>query len=135
MKEPKVDLPTCLFGFVRGILRFERLGGGDLLHTQLNPDDFSDWGSILYEPPFVYNGSDYAITHLQKYSKFGFLLMWPFCFHVWFTFKFQKKDSSGLWIPGSEKVFYWRFGLWRWDAGNSRFIGPGTWYGPGLHWD
>jgi len=68
---------------------------------------------------------------------------WQLCFHLWFTFRYQQtKVGDGgavITIPGSEKVFYWRVGWSRWDAGDCKYvvekIGFGTWYGPGLHWD
>lgn len=106
----------------------------------------------------------FAITHLQKKARFGFLLMshekwWHLCFHIWYTFEYQKArpesiDANGRgvgeeWIPGSERVLYWRVGWSRWDAGDCKYVGGatiiigrlkieipfGTWYGPGLHWD
>jgi len=126
---PSESMPTCLLGFVKGVLRLEALGGADVYLW------CSNWFFWKKAPLSVNNsGQLFAITHLQKKSRFGFLLMWPFCFHVWFTFKFQEYIHD-IWSPGTEKVFYWRIGLWRWDAGDSKFIGPGTWYGPGFHWD
>jgi hypothetical protein len=73
-------------------------------------------------------------THLQKFSPFGFLIQWPLCFHVWYQFHGQINGQ-----PGTEKVFYFRVGWTRWDAGDMIYMfekfGFGTWYGPGLHWD
>lgn len=55
------------------------------------------------------------LTHLQKYSHFGFMLTWPFCFHFWIFWKLQDWDISGGWIPGTEKGIYFRTPGWRWD--------------------
>lgn len=72
-------------------------------------------------------------THIQYHSPWGFLLTWPLCFHVWYQFKPQEQDK-----PGTEKVFYFRIGAARWDAGDNKYItwkiGLGTWF-LGLHWD
>lgn len=125
--------PICLLGFMRGQVRYETCGG-----YEIYPGDFGNhW--LFFKKPFdamIPNiSTDYAVTHIQKRSKFGFLLMWPFCFHIWWTFKPQQQDNTWKWLPGTEVVLYWRFGKWRWDAGQCKFIGPWTWYGPGLHWD
>lgn len=134
MSSPEELYPTCLFGFVRGQVRYETCGGHEIF-----PGDSGNHWLVWVRPRdfFLPNiATDFAVTHLQKRSKFGFLLMWPFCFHLWYTFKYQEqKKENGYWIPGTEKVLYWRFGRWRWDAGQCLFIGPWTWYGPGLHWD
>lgn len=123
MKEPLVDYPTILLGYVKGLLRLETNGGGDMY-----VEHKSNW-LVYRKPEWIWNAM-YAVTHLQKKSRLGFLIAYPFCFHVWFTFKYQKDGE-----PGTEIVFYWRIGLWRWDSGDGKWIGPGTWYGPGLHWD
>ncbi len=73
--------------------------------------------------------TDWGPSHIQYDAPFGFLITWPFCFHIWFQFK---KQTPGF--PGSETVFYWRFGYARWDAGEGLYEVP-TWFGPGLHWD
>lgn len=133
MLPPDVLFPTCFLGFIKGQIRYETLGGFDMYP--------GDWGNhfLFFKKPFdafLPNiATDFAVTHLQKKSKCGFLIMWPFCLHFWWSFKPQQQAPGGSWIPGTEKVLYWRFGKWRWDAGDSKFIGPWTWYGPGLHWD
>jgi len=135
--------PTALIGFVGGPLRLETCGGGDLI------DSASPFKILFHQKPIVtVSGKTYAVTHLQKQSRCGFLLAshekwWQLCFHLWFTFRYQQtKVGDGgavITIPGSEKVFYWRVGWSRWDAGDCKYvvekIGFGTWYGPGLHWD
>lgn len=121
--------PIVLFGFLTYPIRFETLGGGDYWF------DSGLAAFFLFLQPFhSTNGKIYQVTHIQKKSRFGFLLYWPLCFHIWFTFKFQEQNEQGDWLPGTEKVLYWRFGAARWDAGDSKYICP-TWYGPGLHWD
>lgn len=129
-----MKLPTCVIGLVKGPLRREKCGGED------GYQDGSEYHLIVpLTDPSKQNPTDWAITHLQKKSKFGFLLMWPLCFHVWFTFKYQQQKLSDgnvlVDVPGSETVLYWRVGWKRWDAKDCVYIGPPTWYGPGLHWD
>lgn len=133
------NLPTALIGFVKGSMRWEACGGDEWYGNI--PSNFL----FFRKPSFTIDKLKgegpklYAITHLQKKSKFGFLLMWPLCFHVWFTFKYQQQKLSDgnvlVDVPGSETVLYWRVGWKRWDAKNCTYIGPPTWYGPGLHWD
>jgi len=141
-----MKLPTCLLGYVHGLTKYETCGGGYLYQ----PKSF-----LFMEGPYQWGQeSMYAVTHLQKLSKFGFLIMahekwWQLCFHIWYTFRYQQANSEGTWIPGSEIVFYWRIGYSRWDAGDCKYVlgeavkffgrlfkvSFGTWYGPGLHWD
>lgn len=118
-------VPVLLLGY--DIRRWETPGGRDL-YIQDYVKKFM-WGIIKY----VNNTRVFGPTHLQYSSPFGFLLTWPLCLHVWYQFRGQSFDSDGLRIPGSEKVFYWRFGA-RWDAGDEVYVVP-SWYGPGLHWD
>lgn len=84
---------------------------------------------------FEWDTKVYGPTHLQYKSPYGFLITWPFCFHIWYQISPKKYDDQGHEIPGSEKVWYFRAGLARWDAGDDKYIVP-TWYGPfNLHWD
>lgn len=119
MKYPKEEYPKVVLGYVHGPVRWEKNGGGEMMMFE---------NKLFVNQPALQNG--WQVTHLQKKSRFGFLIYKPWCFHIWITFKYQTPGE-----PGSESVFYWRVGLWRWDAGDGKFIGPGTWYGPGLHWD
>lgn len=145
-----MNLPIAAIGIVKSPLRVERCGGVDAYS-----EDVGVKFLFRTQPQQLFlDEAKYAVTHLQKKSKFGALLMshekwWHLCFHVWYTFKFQQTDDKGEWIPGSEKVLYWRIGWSRWDAGDCKYIlgwvrqilGKkitipfGTWYGPGLHWD
>ncbi len=119
---PPIDVvPTVLLGYVQGPLRMENRRG-DVI--------------VLGSGPRLFIGKKpvegYAVTHLQKYSRFGFLLHWPFGFHVWFTFRKQKGNDSDGWVPGSEIVFYARTPGYRMDTdygmkGTNGYIG--------LHWD
>ncbi len=72
------------------------------------------------------------LTHLQKYSHFGFMVTWPFCFHFWLMWHLQAKDEYGDWIPGSEQGIYFRTPGWRWDADLGM---KWTWGYFGLHLD
>jgi hypothetical protein len=144
-----VNLPTAALGYVWGPLRVERNGGGDVYLP-------GQGGLLINRKPFAVNesGDLFAVTHLQKKSRFGFLVManerwWHLAVHIWFVFVYQAKDPDGKWIPGSEVIFYWRCGYSRWDAGDGKYvmgwtrrvwkwvikIPIGTWYGPGLHLD
>ena len=61
------------------------------------------------------------LTHLQKFSHFGFMLTWPFCFHFWLMWRLQLQDTNPEslnptgWIPGSEQGIYFRTPGWRFD--------------------
>lgn len=143
-----MKLPICLIGYVRDFVRLEACGGADRYWLPL-----SGW-LFNFKPALASDGNLYAITHLQKRSKFGFLLVqheawYQLCFHIWFTFKYQQQMANGGWIPGTETVFYWRVGWSRWAAGACQYVHGeiikigkwsvkvpwGTFYGPGLHWD
>lgn len=127
MKEP-TGLPTVLIGYVHGPVRMEQVGGQDSY-----PDSNR---AMLFNKP----KGKFAVTHIQKKSRFGFLLMWPLCFHIWFQFRFQRQrmneNGDWIWKPGSEFVIYRRLGLWRWEAGSGRYIGPWTiYFNFSTHWD
>lgn len=117
---PIDTLPTVVLGFVWGKLRLERRDGRVAIM-------FRRFTELFWRTPI----GGYAVTHLQKYSRFGVLLTWPFCFHVWVTFKFQE-GHEGDWIPGSEKVFYARTPGYRFDTDYGM---KWTWGYIGLHWD
>lgn len=61
------------------------------------------------------SGDRTILTHLQKYSHFGFMLTWPFCFHFWLMWRLQK-GTEGNWEPGTEQGIYFRTPGYRWDA-------------------
>jgi hypothetical protein len=86
-----------------------------------------------------------VLTHLQKSSRCGFLLTWPFCFHIWFFWKKQARKKvnfsnnltnliyiSGDWLPGSERGIYFRTPGYRYDAELGM---KWTWGYIGAHWD
>ncbi len=115
------QFPICLFGF--DIRRWEYGGNRGDVYCQ----------GYVKKLLFWKKSQNCGPTHLQYFSPFGFLLTWPLCLHVWYQFKEQATDLGGDKIPGSETVFYWRFGA-RWDAQDSLYVVP-SWYGPGLRWD
>ncbi len=108
-------VPLLLLGY--DIRRWEAPGGGDLYDPTLVKKV-----ACLEENP------GYGPTHLQKHSPFGFLFVWPLCFHVWWQFREQTPN-----IPGSEIVAYFRIGFARWDAGDSCYMVPTLFIGG--HWD
>ncbi len=129
-----LTLPTVLFGYVghtndRGFkviaIRRESWNGTIRWDFPIN-----SW--LFNKKPYRVNGDDFAITHLQKKSKFGFLITWPFCFHIWFTFKEQQMDDHDEWLPGTEKVAYARTPGYRKDIAYGM---KWTWGYIGLHWD
>lgn len=73
------------------------------------------------------------LTHLQKYSRFGFMFTWPFCLHFWLFWKLQEVDKNGDFIPGTEQGIYFRTPGWRWDQDLGMIKTGGRI--PGLHWD
>jgi hypothetical protein len=105
MKFPSADYPTVLMGFVSGPVRWENLKG---------ESDYIGRNSFMINQPPVqfsnHQNATFAITHLQKKSKFGFLIMWPFIVHIWFFRKLQVEGE-----PGSESGLYVRSPGWRWD--------------------
>lgn len=56
------------------------------------------------------------LTHLQKYSHFGFMVTDPFCFHFWLFWRLQTDSGRNGWVPGTEQGIYFRTPGWRWDA-------------------
>lgn len=89
---------------------------------------------------------DGNITHLQKYSPLGYLITWPFCFHVWFFWRKQAYaydqiplmgkmvdvPGTGHWIPGTEQGIYFRTPGWRYDVELGMIWTNGY---VGGHWD
>ncbi len=126
-------IPTVRFGYVRGPVRFEKAGGGGDLYliTPSNKFIVNKTAQELGAP------EGYGPTHLQFQSRFGFLILRPFCLHFWFmAWPFRNKEFryDGSTVPASERGPYWRAGKARWEAGRGIYLSP-TWYGPGLHWD
>ncbi len=119
--EPIDTVPTTILGFVQGTMRVENMLG--VATSWLRTSNWVFW----HKPEY-----GYAVTHLQKYSKFGFLLTWPFCFHIYWEFKKQTGNDIDGWVPGSEKVFYARTPGYRMDIDYGM---KWTWGYIGLHWD
>lgn len=126
-------LPTVRFGYVFGPVRWESLD---------NWDYFEDHG--YYDRILVNEGERpiyahmCAVTHLQKKSRFGFLIFKPFIFHIWFTWRFQKQerhdDGAVVWVPGSERVTYGRTPGLRFDFAQGKYI-RSRGYFSFTHWD
>lgn len=117
---PLTTLPTAVLGLALTKTRIEDREGRVMIFPQSE--------TYFFRKP-IYG---FAVTHLQKYSKFGFLLTWPFCFHIWYTFKFQEGDDGVGWKPGTEKVLYARTPGYRKDTDYGM---KWTWGYIGLHWD
>jgi hypothetical protein len=88
----------------------------------------SIFGSVRIE----YDYNRVIVTHLQKYSPCGFLLTWPFCFHIWLFWKKQEGNDAIGWIPGSESGIYMRTPGYRYDFELGM---KWTWGYIGGHWD
>ena len=78
-----------------------------------------------------------VIDHQQRFSHVGFMVTWPFCFHVWIFWKLQevRNDphySNPLFVPGTESGFYARTPGWRYDADLGM---KWTWGYVGGNWD
>lgn len=80
----------------------------------------------------VASNGQIVLTHLQKYSRCGFLITWPFCFHLWFFWHKQEQNEYGIWIPGSESGIYARTPGWRYDIDLGMKFTRGY---VGGHWD
>lgn len=122
--------PICLLGFVQGQVRFESIGEGDFYPASMANAFF------IFRRPFTFFFKEFGITHIQKKSWFGFLIMWPLCFHVWIQFRKQKQedDENKTWIPGTEFVIYRRAGA-RWEAGSGNYEWPSLYLNFSTHWD
>lgn len=116
MKYPEVDYPTVVAGYIEGPLRWESLDGDELWFGY-------SYGRMSNITPLDFDGKTWGITHLQKKSRWGWLLMRPFCFHAWYFSKLQKQDVHGNWIPGTEKGWYVRTPGWRWDIAGTMIDG------------
>lgn len=121
--------PTVILGAIQGSVRLETNGGRELYTTLLD----KVITLFCWFKPITVIGEDYAPTHIQKESLFGFLLYKPLIFHFWISFRKQQINESGQYIPGSERVFYFRTPGWRWDSGDSKYILSKGYIG--LHWD
>ena len=73
-----------------------------------------------------------VLTHLQKYSHFGFMLTWPFCLHFWWMWDLQEGSEDEGWKPGTEQGIYFRTPGYRFDSDLGM---KWTWGYLGLHWD
>lgn len=110
-KYPTVDYPTIDSGVIHGPIRCESLDGSEMY---LEEDDVTVLNDFK---PFVLNGKTWGVSHLQKRSKRGWLKVSPSCYHWWWFWKLQEKDSNGQWISGSERGIYFRQPFsWRWDV-------------------
>lgn len=93
---------------------------------------------IVGEPRVEFNlNPDYSrsrevLFHLQKYSRCGFMMTWPFCFHIWFFWKKQEGDDVHGWVPGTEQGIYMRTPGYRWDTEQGM---KWTWGYVGGNWD
>jgi hypothetical protein len=77
------------------------------------------------------NGNE-VLTHLQKYSRCGFLVTWPFCFHIWYFWRKQTTLNFEVFVPGTEQGIYARTPGFRYD----RELGmKWTWGYAGGRWD
>src|ERR1700693_286808 len=83
--------PSAVFSFITGPIRIEPRTG------------------------WVEDGSK-ILPHLQKYSRFGLMMTWPFCFHFWLFWRLQQGNDISGWIPGTEQGIYFRTLGYRWDA-------------------
>lgn len=129
--------PTCLLGFVRGPLRLESAGGAEQYEEGKNTFLFFRAPDRRVDINHDANAHRYAVTHLQTRSRWGILLMWPLCLHVYVQFRYQMlcRVMGGVEphrVPGSEVIFYARAGA-RWEAGRALYIWPSAF--AGLHWD
>ena len=93
--------PSAVFSFITGPVRVEQSNGRTILN------------------------------HQQRYSHFGWMFTWPFCFHFWIFWKLQE-GIEGNWKPGTEQGIYFRTPGWRWDFELGMKWTCGYF---GLHWD
>lgn len=133
MKFPETDYPTLVEGRIEGQIRCEALDGSDLYLPEQT-------GIIRDLKPFEKDGKTYAITHLQKKSKKGFLIMEPFIIHTYYWWHLQEftqnPDGGWSWKPGTERGVYARTPGWRFDT-DKKLVRPWVFskgYAGG-HWD
>ena len=127
--------PSIRWGYIRGpLVRWEKAGAPE------GSDKFTDHANrLLHNLTAVGAGlpADYGITHLQKQSRFGFLIPRPFCLYMWWQIRPQATrlgDGAVLmYVPGSELCPTFRAGKARWDAFQKKYIIPTL--QAALHWD
>lgn len=150
MENPNVRYPLIIEGYVSGNrLRLESLDGSEMLMYPLDtaPNTPLQWknnGFYLqnFGPYRSPQGVVYGVTHLQKYSPYGWLKVDPDCYHWWRWIKTQQQDQQGTWIPGSEVGIYFRksrklFQLecWRWDRlAPDYWVRSGGYFGGHFDW-
>lgn len=136
---PKIEYPTIVEGTIRSDrLRLECIDGEEL---EISKETINLYPNFLAENfpgitfdgenfhlknagPFNYGSRTYGITHLQKYSTWGWLKVIPGCFHRWWFWGLQKKNSDGNWLPGTERGMYFRKPFsWRWDVAGTMIDG------------
>jgi hypothetical protein len=107
-----MKLPTAILGYVSGpLLRWNSVTKDAQTWT-------GDGGAQVNRRPI----GPWVVTHLQKQSRCGFLLFWPFIFHVWFFVKKQEVNGDGDWVPGTERGFYARTPGYRYDFADQKYI-------------
>ena len=122
-KYPSVEYPTVIRGYIEGPVRWEALDGSQIYHLENM--------KLKNQGPIWVEGKKYAITHLQKKSHKGWLLMSPYIFHWWNFTKLQDPNK-----PGTEEGWYGRTPGWRWQVATQDHI---LWIASkgylGKHWD
>jgi len=133
---PTVSYPTIIEGVVDGPMRCESLDGSEMYIGGDNEVHvLKNFG------PFEKDGKTWAVTHLQKKSKKGWLKTSPDGYHCWNFWQLQKQDNNGNWISGTERGIYFRKPFsWRWDVAGTFLDGAlrhFVWTKGflGLHWD
>lgn len=120
MKYPEELYPTVVEGVIYGPVRCESLDGSEMYLT--TPDEVTVFKNFK---PFMKDGKMWAVTHLQKKSRKGWLKMSPQSYHRWWFWKLQEQDEQGNWKPGTERGIYFRKPFsWRWDVASTN----------GKHW-
>lgn len=146
-RDNPVDAPVVVLGFVWGRLRYEKTIAGVGAADYFDGGGFKPW-FLFWRRPFslfkrgAADPKGWQMTHLQKGSPLGFLVYWPFCFHIWFHWKLQEfeigeKNASGNyphhWKPNTEQGIYLRSPGFRWDVNDGYFERTGGYVGS--HWD
>jgi hypothetical protein len=128
-------VPRIVAAYIAGPVRWEKLGaenGTDVYLSGMANRKLENIGAAE-----AGLSADYGITHLQKQSKWGWLITEPFCFYVWWQIQpQQEKIGDGgvtVTIPGSEICPTFRIGKGRWDPVQKLYIKPTL--QAGLHWD
>lgn len=138
MKNYPTELaPRIIAGEIHGPVRLESLDGKEMYWPEM-PSGITSFEGV---GPFEQDGKTWFVTHLQKKSKKGWLKTSPDCYHWWYTIRPQAQDKDGNWIPGTEKVIYFRKPFsWRFDVAGTIIDGVMRhWIWTkgyfGLHWD